>query len=104
LALGKRWAGARIEIDGGAEKALLSDGKSLLPSGVLKVEQEFEVGDLVSVCCSAVEIARGLVRYSSAELNSVKGMKTGEITRALGERQNYEVIHRDDMVLFHEGN
>ena len=104
LALGKRWGGARIEIDGGAERALLLDGKSLLPSGVVKVEQEFEAGDLVSVCCSAVEIARGLARSSSGELNSVKGMKTGEIARALGERQNYEVIHRDDMVLFHEGN
>jgi glutamate 5-kinase len=104
LALGKRWGGARIEIDGGAERALLLDGKSLLPSGVVKVEQEFEAGELVSVCCSAVEIARGLVRYSSGELNSVIGMKTGEIARALGERQNYEVIHRDDMVLFHEGN
>lgn len=104
LALGKRWGGARIEIDAGAEKALVVDGKSLLPSGVLKVEQEFEAGDLVSVCCSAVEIARGLVRYSSGELDSVKGMKTGEITRTLGERQSYEVIHRDDMVLFHEGN
>jgi glutamate 5-kinase len=104
LALGKRWGGARIEIDAGAEKALLADGKSLLPSGVVTVEQEFEAGDLVSVCCSAVEIARGLVRYSSGELDSVKGMKTGEITRTLGERQSYEVIHRDDMVLLHEGN
>lgn len=104
LALGKRWGGAKIQIDRGAEEALLLAGKSLLPSGVVKVDQEFEAGDLVSVRCSTVEIARGLVRYSSGELNSVKGMKTSEITRVLGERQSYEVIHRDDMVLFHEGS
>jgi len=103
LALGKRWGGGKVQIDGGAEEALLLAGKSLLPSGVVKVDQEFEAGDLVSVCCSTVEIARGLVRYSSGELNSVKGMKTSEIAQILGERQSYEVIHRDDMVLFHEG-
>lgn len=104
LALGKRWGGGKVQIDGGAEEALLLGGKSLLPSGVVKVDQEFEAGDLVSVCCSTVEIARGLVRYSSGELNSVKGMKTSEIAQILGERQSYEVIHRDDMVLFHEGS
>lgn len=104
LALGKSWGGARIEIDGGAARALLLDGKSLLPSGVVRVDREFEAGDLVSVCSATTEVARGLVRYSSRELDSVKGMKTGEIPRLLGDRQSYEVIHRDDMVLFGEGS
>jgi glutamate 5-kinase len=104
LALGKVWGGARILVDSGAEKALVDSGRSLLPSGVYDVEGVFEVGDLISVRGPEEEIARGLVRYSSQELTKIKGMNTSEISEKLGKRPGYEVVHRDDMVLFHEGS
>jgi glutamate 5-kinase len=100
LALGKRPVQGKIRIDSGAEKALRSGGKSLLPSGVRAVEGEFERGDLVCVVgADASEIAIGLTRYSSIELESIKGRRTGDITPILGDRQSFEVIHRDDMVV-----
>ena len=45
-------------------------------------------------------IAHGLVRLSSDELRLVLGRKTSEIAEILGHRRAYEVIHRDDMVVF----
>ena len=52
----------------GAVKALISDGKSLLPIGATAVEGNFGRGEVVSVAGpDGREIARGLVNYSSAE-------------------------------------
>lgn len=103
LVLGKRWGGGKVVVDPGAEEALLKRGRSLLPSGVEEVVGNFRPGDLVVVLNSAQsEIARGLVQYSSAELNEVLGMKTKSVDQVLGKRQNYEVIHRDDLVLLDE--
>jgi glutamate 5-kinase len=103
LALGKRRGEGRIYVDPGAENALRS-GKSLLPSGVSRVEGEFIQGDLIRVYGAPLkEIAVGLSQYSASELKAVLGRKTSEILILLGERQNLEVIHRDDMVVFDEG-
>src|SRR6202008_1594036 len=50
----KRWIAGQlepkgsVEIDAGAEKALLS-GKSLLPAGVVRVQGDFERGDAVVI-------------------------------------------------------
>jgi glutamate 5-kinase len=104
LALGKRRGEGRIYIDPGAEKALRTGGKSLLPSGVSRVEGTFKEGDLIRVYGAPLkEIAVGLSQYSAEELQAVLGLKTPEVERLLGERQNLEVIHRDDMVVFDEG-
>jgi glutamate 5-kinase len=44
-------------------------------------------------------LGRGIVNYSSDELESIKGRKTGEIRTILGERHYDEAIHRDNLVL-----
>ncbi len=104
LALGKRPGEGRILVDAGAERALRSGGKSLLPSGVRKVEGSFQKGDLIRVIgASALEIAVGLSQYSREDLEAVKGRKTGEVLALLGHRENLEVIHRDDMVVIGGG-
>jgi glutamate 5-kinase len=104
IAFGKRLCDGRIDVDEGAEEALRDRGKSLLPSGVRKVKGDFKAGDLVRVCGpNRREVARGLVRFSADELEQVKGRKTGEVQALLGRRPNYEVIHRDDMIVFQEG-
>lgn len=47
----------------------------------------------------AHELARGLVHYSSAELEQIKGCNSGEIANILGHKNFDEVIHRDDLVI-----
>ncbi|MDW7651748.1 MAG: glutamate 5-kinase [Bacillota bacterium] len=101
----KRWIAygqtphGRLIVDNGARKALVDDGKSLLPSGILEVSGEFEHGEMVSIedACGK-ELARGLVNYSSAELRKIKGMRTDRAASVL-ERHCDEAVHRNNMVV-----
>ncbi len=89
-----------IILDDGAKKAVVEGGKSLLPSGIVEVKGEFNLGDAVSCKdSSGVELARGLVNYGSRELTQIKGLKTSEIEGCLGYKYYDEVIHRDDLVV-----
>jgi len=100
LAFGKRLGAGRITVDAGAEAALRNAKKSLLPSGVVEVEGDFSEGELISICSSkSEEIARGLSKYSSSDLKRVLGMKSQDIPSVLGSRQNFEVVHRRDLVI-----
>jgi glutamate 5-kinase len=104
LAFGKKLGDGKIIIDKGAEKALLVNGKSLLPSGVLAIEGTFSKRDLICVYNDqGNEIARGLVQYSSDEIGKIKGRKTHEVPKILGIRENYEIIHRNDLVTLEKG-
>jgi glutamate 5-kinase len=89
-----------IIVDDGAKKAIVQRGKSLLPSGVVKVRGEFDRGDSAS-CLGprGKEFARGLVNYSASELERIKGLKTEQIEKVLGYKYSDEVIHRDDLVV-----
>ncbi len=89
-----------LYIDDGAVKALIRNGKSLLASGIKKVEGDFDVGDAVYCINEQGEkIAKGLVNYSSCELKLIKGKKSSEIEKILGYKYSDEVIHRDNMVI-----
>lgn len=89
-----------IEIDRGAEKALINNGKSLLPSGIVNISGKFNRGDSVRVLDSnKLEIAVGMVDYSSGDLVKIKGLKSNEIKSVLGFKHNDEVIHRDNLVI-----
>jgi glutamate 5-kinase len=90
----------KIHIDEGAAIALLRKGKSLLPSGVNRVEGNFEMGNTVSVVePGGHEIARGIVNFSSAEIDAIKGTRTGERLKPVGCKGYDEVIHRNNMAL-----
>jgi glutamate 5-kinase len=90
----------RVMVDDGAREALMNKGKSLLPGGIVKVEGNFKAGDCVTcVGRSEAAFARGLVKYSSADLDRIKGLKTSEIESVLGHKDYDEVIHRDDLVI-----
>lgn len=106
LSLRKGWIafGARargnIVIDEGAQKAILENGKSLLPSGIVSVEGNFNTGDAVyCINKKGVRIAKGLTNYSSSELRKIKGKKSSEIESILGYKYSDEVIHRDNLIL-----
>jgi glutamate 5-kinase len=93
-------ARGRIVIDDGAARALIADGRSLLPAGILRVEGDFKIGDSVScVNGRSHEVARGLAAYSSEDVQRLVGRPTNEITRVLGYSNGDEIIHRDDLVL-----
>jgi glutamate 5-kinase len=83
-------------------KALQKKGRSLLPSGVIKIDGSFVRGDVVSIVGvdKNIEIARGLVNYSDKEIRKVKGLRTSLIKKTLGHKPYDEVLHRDNMVLF----
>jgi glutamate 5-kinase len=99
IAFGRKTAGA-IEVDDGAGKALLSDGKSLLPAGVVGIAGDFGVGAAVRVMdSSGREIARGLVNYSSEDIARIKGVKSKDIKAILGRKDFDEVIHRNNLVV-----
>ncbi len=101
----KRWIAfgsnvqGKILIDEGAQMALLEEGKSLLPTGIIGIEGSFEVGNTVSVYCNQREIGRGIVNYSAGEIDKIKGKKTKDIAKILGYKDFDEVIHRNNFVL-----
>ncbi|WP_210509648.1 glutamate 5-kinase [Natronogracilivirga saccharolytica] len=87
-------------VDEGAANAITEKGHSLLPVGVSKVEGRFRAGSLVNIRKSDGKvIARGLTAFDRDEIERIKGKKTVEIPRILGERHHIEIIHRDNMVL-----
>ena len=90
-----------IVVDDGGREALVNKGKSLLPGGVVRIEGNFKAGDCIS-CSDARgnEFARGLTKYSSDDLERIKGLKTSQIASVLGHKDYDEVIHRDDLVIF----
>jgi len=101
----KRWIAGQlepkgsVEIDAGAEKALLS-GRSLLPAGVTRVEGAFERGDAVVIrAADGRELGRGLIAYARDDAARIIGRKSGDIAAILGHAGRSELVHRDDMVL-----
>ncbi|MFW6381029.1 MAG: glutamate 5-kinase [Bacillota bacterium] len=89
-----------LQIDRGAEKALISGGKSLLPGGVVETSGNFSEGELVKIINSkSEEIGRGLVNYSAADIEEIKGCHSREIYSRLGYINKEEVIHRDNLVI-----
>ncbi len=90
----------RIMVDAGAHTALLTQGKSLLPSGITAVEGRFGRGACVKLCDpDGVEFARGLSDYSSDETSRLLGRKSLEIEQILGYYYGDVIIHRDNLVL-----
>ncbi|MBI5233614.1 MAG: glutamate 5-kinase [Deltaproteobacteria bacterium] len=90
----------RVFVDDGAKRALLKDCKSLLPSGITRVDGSFDAGEVVHcVDHEGMEFARGIVNYSSREIGLISGKKSREIEGVLGYKVYDEVIHRDNLVV-----
>ena len=89
-----------ITIDEGAVKAILKNGKSLLPSGIVAVENDFGIGAAVEFQNQRNEsLGIGLVNYSSNDINKIKGLKSSRIKQVLGHKSYDEVIHRDNLAI-----
>jgi glutamate 5-kinase len=101
----KRWilAGlvgkAAAHIDAGAVSAL-ARGRSLLPAGVVKVTGRFDRGGSVNIVGpDGRTIACGVVNYSAADLDRIKGCRSAAIAQILGFHLGDEVIHRNNVVM-----
>lgn len=91
----------RIVVNEGARLMIRNKGKSLLPSGIVKVEKDFEQGACVEICGEdGTCFAKGLVNYSSEEARGIQGRQSSEIKDALGYKISDVVVHRDDLALF----
>lgn len=97
----KRWIAygasvkGQIVVNEGAKEAIVK-GASLLAVGISQVSGKFTIGDVVSlVDQEGKEFARGIVNYTSEEINLIKGLKTSQIRKVLGYvRQKEIVIHK----------
>ena len=106
LAARKQWLADHLQLrgsltlDAGAARALLQEGVSLLPVGVVAVKGEFLRGDVVSCCDDdGREIARGLINYSADEARRIMRVPSKQIEAVLGYIDEPELIHRDNLVL-----
>jgi glutamate 5-kinase len=99
IAFNLRPTGALV-VDEGAYAALRRNGGSLLPKGLREVRGRFRSGACVR-CLGpdGEEFARGLVSYSAADLEQIKGLHSNRIEEVLGYKISDEVIHRDDLAL-----
>lgn len=89
-----------IVVDAGAYAALVDEGRSLLPSGIVRVEGDFKVGEAVELKSpDGRAFAQGLVAYGAQELRRIRGLRSEEIEGVLGYKYRDEVVHRDDLVL-----
>lgn len=102
----KRWifAGRKpkgcVVIDEGAAQALLKNGRSLLPAGVIAINGSFNRGD--TICIEGPdkqELAKGITRYASGDLYQIAGLHSDQIEAKLGYAYGPVVVHRNDLIL-----
>lgn len=89
----KRWIAffhhprGAVFVDAGARRALIENGRSLLPPGITRCQGEFQAGDVVSICDeTGSEFARGIAAFGAGEIGARRG-------------QRGEVVHRDNLVI-----
>jgi len=102
----KKWifAGAKptgkIVVDVGAMQALVENGRSLLPAGIVAVEGDFKRGDTILILSpEQTELARGIARYPSEDLTKIAGCHSDEIEERLGYAYGPVAVHRNDLIL-----
>jgi glutamate 5-kinase len=83
----------RVAVDDGAVRALVGQGRSLLPVGVRVVEGDFAAGEAIEIAAlDGTVLAKGRA-----------GMDAGAVAEAAGRHSadaGGEVVHRDDLVVF----
>lgn len=106
----KRWLLAQtatagsVVVDAGAKRALIHDGRSLLPVGIVRWEGAFRRGEAISIRDTADhEIARGLAAYDADDLARIAGKQSGEVTEILGYHYGNAFVHRDKLVVLEHG-
>lgn len=90
-----------LVIDDGAVKALSAGKVSLLASGVVRSRGEFDKGQVVEIeDLNGRVLGRGVMRFGHKDLKKIYGKKSAEINKILAGRNQNEVIHRNDLVIW----
>ena len=77
----------KLFVDDGARKAIVENGKSLLPPGITRCEGDFEAGEVVRICdADGTEFARGIASFGAGQI-------------AGRQLKRVEVVHRDNLVI-----
>lgn len=99
LAAHIRMAG-RLVLDDGAVTAIVQNGKSLLPIGVVEVQGDFDEGDVVECVDSKGErVAVGQVNFSAHIAKQVAKKHSHDLFAILGENAEQVILHRDNMAV-----
>ena len=103
----KRWmlsglcVRGKLFIDLGAATALEKKNRSLLATGIERIEGKCKRGDIVNIYNSrGRRIGCGISNYSSADIGIIKGAHSGQIAKLLGYDYGSEVVHRNNLVIF----
>lgn len=100
IAFGTRTRGSII-LDRGAENAIVTKGRSILPVGVIRVGGKFSKGDTLKVYSEDGRlIAKGISNFSNEEVEKLKGKNKRQILEEYGSSMSGEMIHRDSLVVF----
>lgn len=90
-----------ITVDDGARTAILERGASLLPAGITSTSGSYAAGDVVSVFDGEGSLlGRGITRYSSDEVDKIRGLHTSVVARFYPDRADCPCIHRDELLVF----
>ena len=90
----------QVTIDDGAAAALREHSRSLLPAGVRETAGGFVRGDTIYILnASGQRIACGIANYSAADIDRIRGLRSGQIEEVLGYHYGQEVVHRNNLAL-----
>ncbi len=90
----------KLTVDAGAALALKKQKRSLLPAGILRIEGQFQRGDIVNIYDpEGARLGCGLANYSSADIMAIKGGHSRSIASTLGHDYGSEVVHRNNLVI-----
>ncbi len=102
----KRWLAyfqrptGTILINASAVPVLQKQGRSLLAVGVTGALGKFDAGDIVNVGGpDGAIVARGTSAFSLAEILTIAGKKSDEVSVLFPARKRLEVVHRDDLAV-----
>jgi glutamate 5-kinase len=88
-------AAGALTLDAGAVRAVMEQRRSLLPAGITALTGRFFGGDVVELHGpDAAVVGRGVVAYDAAELATMIGRSTSELSPELRR----PAVHADDLV------
>ena len=94
-----------VTIDLKARESLERGTNSLLPVGVVKVDGDFTVGEVINIVdTNGLEVGRGISSQNSETLRKIAGMRTQQAKGSLSPEEKEEVVHRDNLVIFSESS
>ncbi|ORX99786.1 glutamate 5-kinase [Basidiobolus meristosporus CBS 931.73] len=95
-----------IYVDQGAKSALTEHKSSLFAAGIVRVDGHFNANQAVRIVheetkadgsVESVIVAKGLVNYSSVEINIIKGCKSSQFADLLGYVDSPCIVERENL-------